>query len=1205
MTAPVTIDLITSSPMGDLPAVMGEIREKFGDVIRVRVFPVALIDSGRMDEAAVSEQLRGSSVILYDIRGNGRTYQLLKRLYDSSGVPMCSIHGGSPEILGLTRLGGFSIQDLARRTGGQAQVDYTKMKQLDLMVDRLAEAVPGLPVRDMRNWTTAIRYWNNPHRDNLKNLLLFMAREYGGDGLAGVEVSPPFEKPEFGVYDPWHDTAYEDLGAYMAAAGYDPDKPTIGILFYGNVHYDVSVVGVRALAERLRPHANIIPAFTGGVKNLPALERFFTDKKYPVDAIVSIIWFRLNGGPMGGDPAKTMALLSSADVPLYTPVTLYSTDIRDWEDSPNGAGGVEVLATVVFPEIDGSAEPIPIFGLRQVPGYGEVRQAAPIADRVDRIAARALRRVALRRKPNRDKRVALVIYDYPPGEASIGGAAYLDTFRSVEAILERLAAEGYRVEPFGVKEALLSSGAANSPEFLRARGAIRLPVSRYLEWYGGLPAPVREDVERSWGPPPGKVMVDGKDILLPAVRSGNVLLGIQPSRGVHEEGKAYHDKHLPPHHQYLAFYLWLEREFGADALVHVGTHGTLEFLPGKEVALSSRCYPDLLAGDLPHFYFYHVTNPSEAVIAKRRSYGTLINYAPPAFTTAGLYGDLLALEDLLAEHGDAAASDGKRAAVLDKVRETCARLGLDFQSAEQLHEELTSMKASVIPKGLHVLGQPLEDQSLENLLCFVLGRDNPGAPSLVRALGGREDAARSLVRDHVMSGGDAALPEGLEPTLEYGRELRRRIAESDELGALARALDGRFILPNISGDPIRTPEVFPTGRNSYQFDPRLVPSEAAYGRGREIAENTLREFYREHGRYPETVGMVLWGFETAKTRGETVAQALAYLGLKVVQGKSWYPSIKVVPAEELGRPRIDVNINICGFFRDMFPNLILSLSQGIARVAALDEDVSLNYVRKHTAAIRAELEKSGAGNPARLSTARIFGPASGEYGTNLPSIIETSDWQEEAQLAGQYVENMCHAYGDGMMGVRSDGLFRQVLGSTELVTQVRDTNEYEVSDLDHYYEFLGGLAKSVQVTSGRRPVTLVSDTTNERIRTMDASKAVVRGTYTRLLNPEWIDGLLAHDFHGAQKVADRVGYLIGFAATVGVKSEVFQNVSERLVFDEEMLRRLRENNAFATREVTKRLLEAEKRGYWDARPEDVERLKAIYLQIEIELENMG
>ena len=748
----------------------------------------------------------------------------------------------------------------------------------------------------------------------------------------------------------------------------------------------------------------------------------------------------------------------------------------------------------------------------------------------------------------------MVIYDYPPGEANVGAAAYLDTFKSVEAALQALSERGYTVKPCGgLKERIMSAGAINDPEFVqhKADEIAEMPLHAYLAWYEGLPESIREDVESRWGPPPGDVMAGKDGFILPVIDLGNVVVCIQPARGKHSsKDRLYHDKSLPPHHQYMAFYQYLKDVFKADAVVHVGTHGTLEFLPGKEVGMSGLCYPDILIGDVPHFYIYHASNPSEAAIAKRRSYATLVDYAPPSFTNSGLYGEFLRLEDMLSVVNDQSVTEGIRDDTLAGIGELCKKLGLEFKDTATLHEDLEAMRSSVIPYGLHILGEPYDEASIARLLLYMIERsgDNKGAfESWCRSLADAgektcADAAIEAVTAFCVRGrsiDEAGAPEAVKDLLKIGKNIKEKIAASDEIGSLLEALEGKYVMPNISGDPIRTPEIFPTGRNSYQFDPKQIPAKAAFLRGVKIADNTLETFHKANGRYPETVGVVLWGFETAKTRGETVGQILAYMGLKVVHDKNWYPGIEIIPLEELGRPRIDVNVNICGFFRDMYPNLIKLIGEGVEKVAILDEDVSQNYIKKHSEEIKASLEEPDA---AKISSIRIFGPASGEYGTGITGIVEASAWESETEISGKYVESMSYAYGPGLSGLPCGGLFKKLLSTTEMVSQVRDSSEYEISDLDHYYEFLGGLSKSVETTRGKKPGILVSDTTAEKIRTVAADQAIVKGVYTRLLNPTWIDGMLRHDFHGAENVADRVENLIGFAATVGINSEVFQNV---------------------------------------------------------------
>ncbi|RLC71126.1 MAG: hypothetical protein DRI26_05745 [Chloroflexi bacterium] len=439
--------------------------------------------------------------------------------------------------------------------------------------------------------------------------------------------------------------------------------------------------------------------------------------------------------------------------------------------------------------------------------------------------------------------------------------------------------------------------------------------------------------------------------------------------------------------------------------------------------------------------------------------------------------------------------------------------------------------------------------------------------------------------------------------LQFGLDAAQRYANNEgELEGLLRGLSGRFITPNLGGDVIRDPAVLPTGRNIYQFDPNLIPSDAAGERGAEIAENTLRHYLAKRGCYPENVGVVLWGFETTKTRGETIGQVFHYLGVRVRRkGGSWYPELEIVPLEELGRPRVDCLINICGFFRDMFPNVMALLNQAFEKVAELEEPLEMNFVRKHSLealeSLRAGVKDEKTAR--RLSRARLFGPPAGEYGTKVIPLIETSNWGGEQDIAEAHIRSMNHVYAENIHAERLDDLYRSLLTKVDLVSQVRDSHDYEITDLDHYYEFFGGLARSVEHLSGRKPEMLVSDTTREVIKTEDVGQAISRGVRTRLLNPKWISGMLEHDFHGAQKIADRVEYLLGFAATTGaVEDWVWQGVARRFIFDEEMRKRLWENNKFASIEIAKRLLEAVERGYWKASEEEIKRIREMYAEEE-------
>jgi cobaltochelatase CobN len=435
-------------------------------------------------------------------------------------------------------------------------------------------------------------------------------------------------------------------------------------------------------------------------------------------------------------------------------------------------------------------------------------------------------------------------------------------------------------------------------------------------------------------------------------------------------------------------------------------------------------------------------------------------------------------------------------------------------------------------------------------------------------------------------------------------KIHERMNRRQEISSLLDALEGGFTMPGIGGEPIRDLETLPTGRNTFQFDPRLVPSQAACERGFEIAQNTLRHYCKLNGCYPRSTGIILWAFETAKTRGETVGQIFGYLGVRPVRKNPWKTDIEIIPVETLGRPRIDVTVQICGFFRDMFMNVVHLVNRAIDAVSRLDEAPEDNYVRVHSQQAAAGLSrKVGGERAAKLASARVFGPRPGEYGTRVTSLIETASWTSEEELVETFTSSMNHLYGENVHGERFEGLYEGHLRQVQMVSQIRDTIDYEIGDLDHYYEYFGGLSRTIESFRGSPPVQLITDTTRERVRTETVGEALGRSVRTRLLNPRWIDALLEHEVHGAQKIGDRVEYLIGFAATThAVGDWVFSAVAQRYLFDERMRNRLRENNPYAAEEMARRLLEARNRGYWNASEEEREKLRDILLEMEGDLE---
>ena len=573
--------------------------------------------------------------------------------------------------------------------------------------------------------------------------------------------------------------------------------------------------------------------------------------------------------------------------------------------------------------------------------------------------------------------------------------------------------------------------------------------------------------------------------------------------------------------------------------------------------MSGECWPDRLIGDVPHFYLYYCGNSAEAVIARRRSNASLVSYMPPVFVESGLYDEYKELDDLLQEHERAQTLyPASVPALLARIRALGEKLKLP-SALPELETALYRMKHSLIPYGLHVFGQAY----------------TPEEAAAYAAQTGAEDAGT----------------------------LKRSASDARELPSLLHALSGGYIEPGIGGDIYRTPEVLPSGRNLYQFDQRLVPSPTAMQRGGEIARQTLERFAAEGGTTPGSVAVILWGLETSRTQGETIGQILYYWGVRCRRGSMGKKVYEIIPLAELGWPRIDVTINICGFFRDMFPTLIDELTDLLAQLTALPEPDVENHIKAHTKQIYAALIREGydEDEASELARARIFGPEEGSYGTGLTSIIEQKAWDDEAQLGDRFLTALRHVYTRDLHGRDVQGLYEQNLSSVEIVSQIRDNQEYEITDLDHYYEFFGGLSKSVELVRGEKAQMYVSDTTGREVVVHTAKEAIGNGLRRRILNPRWREGLLQHDYHGGQKIAERFENIMGLAATTGmVENWMFDELNAAYVENEATREALIENNRYAYIQMLEQMLEYYNRHYWDADKDAIERIKELYRRLE-------
>ncbi len=1121
------------------------------------------------------------------------------------------------------RLGKFSGSEM--KSEKDVKPNMEAMKKMKNMAETMGKMMPE-KMHDMQNYLLMIKYFKIANNNNIYNMLLLILREYS-DYKNIKKPEPPYEVDKIALYEPKHMKQYVEYETYAKAVHFDESRPTIAVIFSANTYPTDTSQCIYEIQSQLNEFANVLPIGVSGTfsENEEMFKKYII--KTPIDLIINVMPFRLGAGPMGGDYQAGIELLKVANVPYFHPFFLTRKTQEDWKNSIQGCGPSEVLISVMLPELDGAIQTFPIGAMNQNEYHKDydivTDELIGIDDRIKKLVGSVKKHVVLRRKPNCEKRIAIICYNYPPGEGNLFGGAFLDTFASVEAILKTLDQENYGVNPLSKAElmGIFTAGkAVNSGKYdCNWEDMIEFSAKKYTE---------EKDVTAEWGKSPGNVMTNDNSFLIPGTIQKNVFIGLQPTRGIHENSeKAYHDKSIPPHHQYIAFYQWLRDEFKAEAIIHVGTHGTIEFLKGKECGMSEACYPDKLISDIPHSYIYYCGNPAEAIIAKRRSHANIVSYQPPVFEEGELYGDYLGLSTVIDDyHQSLALSPQSSQEILENIYKKADELNLP-REIDLLESELYRMNMSLIPKGLHIFGTGYTKEEGKSYAKGLIRYNRNGITALGELIAEAKKLdlndlenvkkCHSIAKDvfdfyvkHTILPPVAYIHKNNKrafiKTLEYAKKLSNDVCENHEMEGLLKTLSGQYNIAKLAGDIYRNPEVLPCGGNLFQFDPRLVPSETAFQRGGRICNNTLEAYQKDHHTYPESTAVILWGLETSRTQGETFAQILAYLGVQMShQSNSWEMKFDIIPIEKLKRPRIDITINICGFFRDMFPNLIESLDDLLMELYQLDETDEDNYFKKHSKINLEKLLNQGYAlkEAKELAVSRIFGPREGEYGTGITSIIETKNWETESQIGQSFTDSLKHVYNRRLHGKSIDGLYEQNLKCVDIVSQLRSNHEYEITDLDHYYEFFGGLAKSVELAKGKKAEMYITDTTGEKVQTETVDKSIERGIRTRVLNPKWIDGMLNHSYHGAQKIAERFENVMGLAATTNSVDEwIYDDLHKSYVEDEALRNRMIENNPHAYMTILEQMMEYHSRGYWNATQEQLDQIKEVYLEIEDKIE---
>ncbi|MFV8174831.1 cobaltochelatase subunit CobN [Mycolicibacterium peregrinum] len=1090
--------------------------------------------------------------------------------------------------------------------------------------------------------------------ENLGNLHSFLSDTLL---MTGFGFAAPVSTPSWGV---------------LERAATDAAGPTVAVLYYraqqlaGNTGY------VEALCDAVeQAGGRALPVFCASLRTA---EPELLELLGTADALVTTVLAAGGATPAtvgagGNDDSWNVAHLAALDVPILQGLCLTSS--RDqWSDNDDGMSPLDVATQVAVPEFDGRIITVP-FSFKEIDSEGLISYVAD-PERCARVAGLAVRHARLRAIPAAEKRVAVMFSAYPTKHARIGNAVGLDTPASAVALLRTMRDAGYdigeattpgdlaTIVDSGDGDALIHSlieRGGQDPDWLTdealAANPIRVPAKDYRAWFATLPAELSDAVVEHWGPPPGELFVDRShdpdgEIVIAAIQAGNVVLIVQPPRGFGENPVAiYHDPDLPPSHHYLAAYRWLDKSFpgsfGADAVVHLGKHGNLEWLPGKTLGMSAACGTDAALGDLPLIYPFLVNDPGEGTQAKRRAHATLIDHLIPPMARAETYGDIAKLEQLLDEHATVSALDpGKLPAIRQQIW-TLMRaakmdhdLGLEDRPDEEsfddmlLHVDgwLCEIKDVQIRDGLHVLGQkPTGEGELDLVLAILRARQLFGGeqtvPGLRQALGLTEDGsddraavdaaeagARGLVAALQESGWDASAVDRITDNPEVARILRfaatevvpRLAGTAGEIDQVLRALAGGFIASGPSGSPLRgLVNVLPTGRNFYSVDPKAVPSRLAWETGVAMADSLLDRYRTDYGRWPQSVGLSVWGTSAMRTAGDDIAEVLALLGVRPVWDDASRRVVNLEPIDlaELGRPRIDVTVRISGFFRDAFPHVVTMLDDAVALVAGLDESAEDNYVRAHS---QVDLAEHG---DQRRATTRIFGSKPGTYGAGLLQLIDSRNWRDDADLAEVYTAWGGFAYGRGLDGAPAADDMNRAYRRIAVAAKNTDTREHDIADSDDYFQYHGGMVATVRALTGQAPAAYIGDNTRpDAVRTRTLSEETNRVFRARVVNPRWITAMRRHGYKGAFEMAATVDYLFGYDATAHVMADwMYERLSAEYVLDDENRKFMSESNPWALHGMAERLLEAAGRGMWaEPEPATLDGLRQVLLETEGELE---
>ncbi|NMF83196.1 magnesium chelatase subunit H [Nodosilinea sp. P-1105] len=1215
-----------------------------------------------------------------------------------------------PQVMRLNKMGSFSMAQLGQSKSAIASFMKKRkensgagfqdaMLKLLRTLPKVLKYLPVEKAQDARNFMLSFQYWLGGSPDNLENFLLMLADRYvitdkpiegAPQGEGSLEYEEPVTYPDMGIWHPMAPTMFEDIKEYLNWYGSrrdisedlkDPLAPTIGLVLQrthlvtgDEAHY------VAMVQEFEYMGAKVIPVFAGGLDFSKPVDAYFFDPLNPekaiVDSVVSLTGFALVGGPARQDHPKAIETLKRLNRPYMVALPLVFQTTEEWEDSDLGLHPIQVALQMAIPELDGAIEPIVLSGRDGLTG-----RAISLQDRIESITQRAMKWATLRRKPKVDKKLAITVFSFPPDKGNVGTAAYLDVFGSIYKVLEAMKRNGYDVQdlpdsPEALLQEVIHDAQAQyaSPEL---NIAYRMPVREYQAL-----TPYAERLEDNWGPPPGTLNTDGENMLVYGKAFGNVFIGVQPTFGYEGDPmRLLFSRSASPHHGFAAYYTFLNKIWGADAVLHFGTHGSLEFMPGKQMGMSGTCYPDNLIGSIPNLYYYAANNPSEATIAKRRGYAEIISYLTPPAENAGLYKGLKELSELIASYQGNKES-GRAVQIVNAIVETARVCNLDRDvplpaadagdlSAEErdnlvgkIYIKLMEIESRLLPCGLHVVGKPpTAEEAIATLVNIAgLDRDEDGIKSLQRIIAesldrdiddiysnsdrghlddvqllydinqGVRAAVAALVHEQIDAEGRVTMvsrlnflnigrkepwikalndagyknvdSEAVKPLMEYLEFCLEQVCADNELGGLLQALEGEYILPGPGGDPIRNPDVLPTGKNIHALDPQSIPTTAAVQSAKLVVERLLERQRQENGgAYPETIATVLWGTDNIKTYGESLAQMLWFVGVKPVPDSlGRVNKLELISLEELGRPRVDIVVNCSGVFRDLFINQMALLDRAVKMAAEANEPLEMNFVRKHALQQAEEM-----GIDLRQAATRIFSNASGSYASNVNLAVENSTWENEAELQEMYLKRKSFAFNSDNPGIMDSnrGLFESALKTAEATFQNLDSSEISLTDVSHYFDSDPTKVVANLRGDGKAPSAYIADTTTANAQVRTLSETVRLDARTKMLNPKWYEGMLSHGYEGVRELSKRLVNTMGWSATAGaVDNWVYEDANSTFIQDPEMCKRLMDLNPNSFRRMVSTLLEVNGRGYWETSDENLERLQELYQEVEDRIEGV-